>query len=361
MNITDAQPRINADQHTGEYAEGFDVTIAASDDQDGKVTVYYTQDGSDPSQPDNTGRRQFVDSKKFPIKKNGNHSISCYAKDSAGREAFQSFAWQIDDQLYPETSISPALGGMYSGAVKVNLNPSEKCAWTKYTSDGSDPDEQHGSTYSGTINIDKTTVLKFRSRDLQGKLEPVKSATFSIGAPLQLAVFDNDAEKDGHVKADPDGGNAFVGTFDNLEIGSGRGNQDSRAILHFDTSALPDNAVINNAYLEVKLHSKSGNPWDAKRRIAIDVQKGHFGSCRAIQADDWKMAATAAGVAHIDKFASGVTRSSDFSRSGMAAINRSGVTQIRLALTAPHSAPNNGIFIKGGSEAKLFVEYGEAK
>ncbi len=360
MNIKDAQPKISADRHSGEYSEGVDVTIAASDDTDRNVTVYYTDDGSDASDPHNRNRHSFADRKTFSIKTNGNHAISCYAKDSAGNETLQSFAWQINDQQYPETSLSPSMGGMYVDSVAVALSPSERCEWTKYTTDGSEPSETNGDTYSGPIAIGKTTALKFRSKDNQGNLEPVKTATFVVTPKTPQTVFDNRAGSDGYVKAKPDGSDAFVGSFDNLEIGASRDGKESRAILYFDTSTLPDNAVVNKAYLEVKLHSRRGDPWADGRRIAIDVQDGCFGSSQAVQVDDWGDAATAEAAGHIGKFTSGTTRSSEFSREGVTAINTTGPTQIRLKLEPSQSSPNNSLFIKGGADAKLFVEYFEA-
>ncbi len=98
LNIQDAQPKIRADKPNGEYAEGFEVGISASDDVDASVPVYYTEDGSDPADEKNPNRRSFVDSKSFAIQGKGNHSVLCYAKDSAGKETVQAFAWSIDDQ-----------------------------------------------------------------------------------------------------------------------------------------------------------------------------------------------------------------------------------------------------------------------
>jgi pimeloyl-ACP methyl ester carboxylesterase len=357
MNIKDAQPEISADKPSGEYSKGFDVIISASDIIDNTVTVYYTEDGSDPSDEKNPKRDSFINSKTFTIKGNGNHSILCYAKDSASNEKLQSFAWCIDDQEYPETSISPSMGGTYGGSIDVEFSPSESFVWTKYTTDDSDPSDVNGNEYTGAVNIRKTTILKFRSKDTQGNLEPVKTAIFTITQESQKAVFNNNAEKDGYVKANADGSGAFVGTFSNLAVGSSWDNKDNRAILHFDTASLPDNAVITRAYLEIKYNSKSGDAWSGGRIMEVDVQKGYFGSSYATRADDWGAKATAEGVAHIDKFTADVGQSSEFSQAGMEAINRTGVTQIRLRMSPSHASPNNCIFIKGGTDAKLFIEY----
>jgi hypothetical protein len=357
MNIGDAQPKISADRRSGEYSEGFDTTITASDATDGSVTVYYTDDGSDPSDARNPNRHSFVDRKTFSFKKNGNYAISCYAKDSAGNEGMRSYAWQIDDQKYPETGLSPSNGGTYTGSVNIKLSPSERCEWVKYTTDGSEPSDTNGVTYTDLIAIGESTILKFRSKNIHGNLEPVKTATFVIEQKSPQEVFINQSGKDGYVKAKQDGRDAVVGTFKNLEIGSSLDNRESRAFLHFDTSSLPDNVVINKAYLEVRMYSMAGDPWANDRKITIDVQHGHFGSSHAVRIDNWRATATAQDVAHIKEFASGQARSSYFGKAGMDAINKTGVTQLRLRIDPPHTEANNHVFLKGGAEATLVVEY----
>lgn len=357
MSIVDAQPKISADRRSGEYSEGFDTTITASDDTDSNVTVYYTENGSDPSDPRNSARNAFVDKKTFSLRRNGNHAISCYAKDSAGNERLRSFAWQIDDQKYPETSLSPSLGGTYIDGVNIKLSPSEKCEWSKYTTDGSEPTDTNGNLYTGPIAIGETTVLKFRSKDTSGNLEPVKAATFVIEPKSPQQVFVNQSGKDGYVKAKQGGADAAVGTAKHLEIGSSVDNRDSRAFLHFDTSPLPDNAIVTKAYLEVYMHSTSGDPLANQRKISIDVQQGCFGSSHAVRVDSWRATATADDVAQIAMCVAGQTQSSDFSKAGLDAINKTGATEVRLSIDPPLTEANNHVFIRGGGAAKLVVEY----
>jgi hypothetical protein len=89
---------IRADKPSGEYAEAFDVTISASGPTGEAVTVYCTEDGTDPSDRNNNKRRSFETHATFTIRGNGHHSILCYAQGSARNGVFASFAWSIDDQ-----------------------------------------------------------------------------------------------------------------------------------------------------------------------------------------------------------------------------------------------------------------------
>ncbi|EWY35741.1 hypothetical protein N825_36035 [Skermanella stibiiresistens SB22] len=347
---------IRADKPSGDHAEAFDVTISASGPGGGTVTVHYTEDGSDPSDRNNPQRHSFETAKAFMIRGNGHHAILCYAEDRRGNGIFETFAWSVDDQNYPETGIAPSLGGVYGRGVTVTLSPSETCAWTKYTLDGTEPDENTGTDYSGPIAINGTATLRFRSKDLQGHTEPVKTAAFSIVPETHKAVIASDPDKDGHVRANADSTDAVIGTFRNLAIGT-RSDKDSRAILHFDTSALPDNITVTRAYLEIEPHSVAGDFRTGGTMIAVDVKRGHFGSSRGLQGHDWGAKATAETVARIGHLAPGANASSDFSEQGRDAIDPSGITQIRLRTEPRGRSPFGCVFLKGGAGARLVVEY----
>ena len=81
---------IRADKPSGEYVDAFDVIVSASGPAGEALTVYYTEDGSDPSDRNNTNRRSFETRKTFTIRGNGRHSVLCHAQDSAGNAVFKS-------------------------------------------------------------------------------------------------------------------------------------------------------------------------------------------------------------------------------------------------------------------------------
>ena len=86
---------ISADQPSGSYAAGFEVRISASDPQGNPVTVFYTEDGTDPSDSANPTRHRFTGSQSFTISDHGNKVVFCYARDAAGNEIFEPFAWHV--------------------------------------------------------------------------------------------------------------------------------------------------------------------------------------------------------------------------------------------------------------------------
>jgi hypothetical protein len=355
LDVGDTLPKIACDKPSGVYPATFYPVISLSNAADPATLVYYTDDGSDPADPDNPQRKSFEGTKRFTIRGNGAHAIRCYAKDKAGKEAFGAFGWQVDDQDYPETRIAPSMGGRFAEQVRIELSPSEPCEWTRYTLDGSEPTEANGETYAAPIVLDRSARLSFRSRSLSGKLEPVRSATFIVTPQPDLLVFESEDQGSGSVVAMQDQAQALVGTGNLIRIGA-VGNGDSRAILQFDTSSLPDNAAISHACLEVALHTKSGDPWAGGKSIQIDVQGGTFGTARGLHGDDWDAPASAEGVAQVGKFSSGACKSGDFSQAGLDAINKTGVTQIRLRITAPNHARNGAsLVLQGAPAAKLYI------
>jgi pimeloyl-ACP methyl ester carboxylesterase len=357
MDISDTQSTIRCDKPSGVYPGAVDATISAADP---RTRVYYTEDGSDPSDARNPNRKSFEGSQRFTIRGNDAHALLCYAKDGAGRETVRAFGWQIDDHDYPETRISPSNGGSFVGSVRVELSASEPCEWVRYTLDGSEPSETNGETYAGPITLDQSAQLRFRSMSTAGKLEPVKSATFIVTPQPDRQVFESDARQTGCLVARHDDGKVLVGTDSILKIGAVPGTMnagDGRAILQFETSSLPDNAAISRAWLELPAHAQSGDVWSDGRTIQIDVRRGYFGTSHALHAGGWNAEASAEGVAQLgNPPSSGTCRSTEFSADGLAAINRTGVTQIRLRMTPPADAQSGAcLMLEGGQKARLYV------
>lgn len=179
------------------------------------------------------------------------------------------------------------------------------------------------------------------------------------GTALSL-VFDNEDANDGYVKANADGTGAAVGTLEassGLALGRGVDGKFNRAVLSFDTAALPDGATITGAVLTVAWRSASGNPWNdpAGNTLVVDVNGGCYGGC-AIEAADYGAATGASAASTIARFTSGTQNSAAFGAPGLAAINRAGRTQLRLRF-AQNPAATNYVWIDKGATAKLKVEY----
>ncbi len=170
----------------------------------------------------------------------------------------------------------------------------------------------------------------------------------------------NDAALDGTVKAWAGNISPTVATDETggLQVGRASDLKLSRAILSVDTSAIPDNAVIGRAWLFITKQSTHGDPFNdpVGNVIQIDVRTGCLGGSCATQTSDWNAASTAGSVASIARPGSSVDWSTDFSAAGRAAINKTGITQLRLRFRWDQFLAQN-IYVGNGSKARLVVEY----
>ncbi|TDO35121.1 poly(hydroxyalkanoate) depolymerase family esterase [Kribbella sp. VKM Ac-2527] len=172
----------------------------------------------------------------------------------------------------------------------------------------------------------------------------------------QTQTFSGIESQDGYVKANQDGSSPSVGTLANLAVGRGTDGKHNRALLSFDTSAIPDDATISRAWLTVTHSSGSGDPWAGGNRLLADLRTGCFGAC-ATEASDWAGTPTATAVASLASFSSGSRVSSDLSPGGLGAINRTGTTQLKLRFDQP-PASTAYRFLQSGTGVTLTIVYG---
>jgi hypothetical protein len=114
-------------------------------------------------------------------------------------------------------------------------------------------------------------------------------------------------------------------------------NRQYRAILHFPTQSLPDNAVITQAILMIKRQGVVGtNPFTTHKNISIDIRNGVFGSfgpigIGALQNSDFQAAASRNAVGMIQNNPVGDWYWALLDNTAFPYINLTGATQIRLA------------------------------
>ena len=89
-------------------------------------------------------------------------------------------------------------------------------------------------------------------------------------------------------------GNAFAGT---LNIGDSLLKQQQLGLLHFDTSSLPDAAVILGISIQMKLQGTTGtNPFTTHGDLLVDIASPFFGTLVNLQAADFQATPGMAGV-----------------------------------------------------------------
>jgi hypothetical protein len=119
----------------------------------------------------------------------------------------------------------------------------------------------------------------------------IKSIPINIGT----AIFTSDKTNDGWViessEYSDQGGavNSFSPTF---YLGDNGEDRQFRTILDFNTSSLPDNAVITGATLKIKKLSVTGtDPFITHQNVVVDINNGPFG-VSALQETDFQAPAS---------------------------------------------------------------------
>jgi len=156
---------------------------------------------------------------------------------------------------------------------------------------------------------------------------------------------------------------AAAATFN---LGDTANRRQYRAILSFNTRALPDNAVITRAVLKIKKQGVTGtNPFTTHLKVAVDIRKGAFSNSGALQATDFQTAANKPGVGLIanNPTATG-WYAATLKPTAYPYVNRTGSTQFRLGFQTDDDNDAIADFIRfysGNSTAAnrpiLVIEY----
>ena len=115
-------------------------------------------------------------------------------------------------------------------------------------------------------------------------------------------------------------------------MGDDGANRQYKAVVSFDTSAIPDGATILSATLRLHRGAVSGtNPFTTHGTCWVDVRTGGFSGSAALQTSDFQAPATVARAASLSNAAAnGAWSEGSLNAAGLAAINKAGVTQLRV-------------------------------
>jgi leucyl aminopeptidase len=165
---------------------------------------------------------------------------------------------------------------------------------------------------------------------------------FGGGPPLPVTVtFTSVGSQDGRTSESSEtsnvGGSATASdsTSSGLRVGDFSSDLHYRSVLSFDTSAIPDGATITAATLSLVRGSLTGtNPFTTHGTCRVDVRTGFFGTAATLAVSDFEAAATATAVATLSNpAANGATSSGALNAAGLAAINKTGSTQLKIYFT----------------------------
>ena len=157
-----------------------------------------------------------------------------------------------------------------------------------------------------------------------------------ITAPPALTVISG-ATGDGFILES--GENTSVGATMNSTsgvffVGDDAANRQYRGILHFNTSSLPDTAVITAVTLKLKLKGVAGtNPFTTHGGLVADIRQNFFGTSSALALNDFQAAASNMASATFGAAPVNGWYTAALGNAGIPYINRTGKTQFRLRFT----------------------------
>lgn len=206
-----------------------------------------------------------------------------------------------------------------------------------------------GTTYTVTVGtgsgqgsirldlIDNDSIKDVLNQPLGGT--GAGNGNFSAGQVyniyvLSTALFRSNGANDGWVLEsgeDTKQGGSLDASAPTFYLGDNAQDYQFRALLHFQTSSLPDNAVIVRATLKLKKQSVTGtDPFTTHQKVVVDIRYGPFSRSNALQVTDFQAAASRSGVGTILNAPNNNWYSSNLRTTAFPYINLIGITQFRL-------------------------------
>ncbi|MBI5295146.1 MAG: S-layer homology domain-containing protein [Chloroflexi bacterium] len=150
-----------------------------------------------------------------------------------------------------------------------------------------------------------------------------------------------------------------------LYVGDAANDQQYRALLHFDTASLPNNAVIIQAVLKIKKQGLTGgNPFNTLGVLWVDIRKPFFGPAAELEISDFEAAASLDAAGAVGSGLSGGWYTAALDPSAIAFIHPYGATQFRLRFNQGDNDNGEADFLKlfsgdaaAGDQPYLYLEY----
>ncbi|MBE2220110.1 MAG: protein kinase [Anaerolineae bacterium] len=179
-------------------------------------------------------------------------------------------------------------------------------------------------------------------------------------------TFRSLAAEDGYIMEDKTLGRAPIADDVNLQLGEGNNNERQiKTFLSFDTSTLPDDAVILSARIQLRRNNVVGQP-ENLGVIYFDMAPNNgFNNNWALESEDFSAPASSSNVATIQNLYSGDWLEAGLAETYFEEINRNGRSQFRLYFTLTNNSDDveDRISFYAGDEAdssfqpQLIIDY----
>ena len=184
----------------------------------------------------------------------------------------------------------------------------------------------------------------------------------------QTATFKSSSTNDGWILESGENTNAG-GTIERngttFNVGDDQNNRQYKGILSFDTSSLPDNAVIVSVQVEVKRQSVLGtDPFTTHGNLVSEIRSGTFSDNASLQTEDFSAPAGTNAVPDPFRPLSFTWYVSQLSEPNLGLINKTGLTQFRLSFTQDDNNDLGSDYVKfysgngiSGNRPQLIIKY----
>jgi hypothetical protein len=154
-------------------------------------------------------------------------------------------------------------------------------------------------------------------------------------------TFTSVAAEDGYVRESSETSNAggtvssTASTTSAIRVGDDNQDRQYKGFVSFDTASIPDGATVQSVTLRLRRGTLSGsNPFGTHGAMSAAVSDA-FGGATGLAAGDFQAAAGASAVCTLSNAATnGSWSECTFNAAGLAAINKSGRTQVRVAFAS---------------------------
>jgi hypothetical protein len=188
-------------------------------------------------------------------------------------------------------------------------------------------------TGAGTLKLDVPNTASIQ--DVAGN--DISGLPFTTGEAYirtTIVTFQSVGTYDGQILESletSNKGGTMSATGTTISLGDDAADKQFRAILHFNTATLPDNAVITSVTLKIKKYNTSGtNPFNTHGPLLVDIRNPSFGTT-ALALGDFQAAASQSGVGSFSSAAINNWYSAIFSDGS--SVSKTGTTQFRLRFT----------------------------
>ena len=285
---------------------------------------------------------------------NGALYFQAISSDGSGTEL-----WKYDPTYGPQRvadiysgsgSSTPAYLCVYNGALYFQADGNDSAGRELWKYDPTSGAQRIADIYTGSGSSDPAFLAVYNNALYFG-------ANGNNGSGIELWKYDTTstdlfrsaAGHDGWILESGENSNAggsMNTTQTTFNIGDDAQDKQYRSIVSFDTSTLPDGAVITSVKIKLRKQGSAGtNPFTTHGNVIVDIMKGSFGGNNALQTGDFQATASKSNAGTMANSAT-PWFTANLNKTAFSFINKTGVTQFRLRFTTDDNDDTGADYLK---------------